>query len=108
VKILVRVHHEGDFQGEGNEASTQDHDLPRVIYFEGYSVAEAQVRIKGGGTLDALIAGEGTPNDPRQFVLLRRGLRHEGTNCHYSPDGEVFQQHFSSSSRLSVAAQVLV
>jgi hypothetical protein len=83
VQILVGVHYEGDFQGEGKEASsTHDHDLPGIIYFEGQSVAEAQVRIISGSTLDALIAGEGTPNDPRQFVLLRRGLRHEGTNYH--------------------------
>jgi hypothetical protein len=82
MQILVEVHYERDFQGEGKEASTHTHDAPGIIYFEAQSVAEAQVRISRGGTLDALIADEGTPNDPRQFVLLRRSQCHEGTNCH--------------------------
>ena len=65
VQILVGVHYERDFQVEGKEASTHNPAMPGIIYFEAQSVAEAQVWIISGGALDALIAGEGTPNDPR-------------------------------------------
>jgi hypothetical protein len=94
VQILVVVHYERDFYGEGPKGSI--HDTPSIIYFEGQSIAGAQFRIIRGSTWDALIADERTPKGPRQFILLRCGLRRKGTNCQHSPDGKVFQRHFSS------------
>src|SRR5208282_2808297 len=64
VQILVEVHYEGDFESEGEEASIHIQDAPGIICFEGQSVPKAQVRIIRGGALNALIAGEGTPNAP--------------------------------------------
>jgi hypothetical protein len=86
--MLGGVHYERDFQREGQDFSA--HDVPGIIYFEGQSLAETQFRIIRGGAWDALIADEGTPNDTRQFVLLRRGVFHEDAKCHQSSDGEVF------------------
>jgi len=68
VHVLIGVYYERDLQGEGQELVT--HDAPGIIYLEGQSLAEAQVRIIRGGTLDALIADEGTPKDARRVFLV--------------------------------------
>jgi len=88
VEVLIQIEDSWHLSRDGKDRGTED--AASVVDFEGQSVAKAQLRIIRGGAWDALIADEGTTNDSGQIVFLRRGLSHEGANCHQSPDGEVF------------------
>src|ERR1700733_8345974 len=104
--LLDGVHHKWDF--ERKRPKRRLDEMPGIIYFEAQSLAEGQVRIGSGRALDALIADKSTSNYARQFVLLRRGVGHEGNNCHQDSDGEVFQRHFSSRSQLRLTRKVVM
>src|ERR1700726_1197171 len=103
MEIFVGIVHEWDLHLEIPKWSLDK--TAGVIYFEGETIAEAQLGIIRGSAYDALIADEGTSKRSRQFVFLRCVLRsRKSTNCQHRPDDEMFQRHFSSSCLLTVSS----
>src|ERR1700726_98545 len=95
MEIFVGIVHEWDLHFEIPKRPLDK--TAGIIYFEGETIAEAQLGIIRGSTDDALIADEGTSKRSRQFVFLRCVLRsRKSTNCQHCPDDEMFQRHFSS------------